>query len=519
MQSSPGGGKTSLLRLFTPESLTSLYRTRSNEDNRELYNRLNALGVFSPSGPEVLGVLLSCARNYAKLEDLDLSEGRKERYFYTLLNVRLMIAALRATLTLKGLRYPDGLDRLTIANPHDEDLPAAFPVPGGGYAANEWARTVERRVYQAMDSLEKEPQDAEGYDALYAAGLLTPDCILFDGARAASQVVVMLDDVQQLSSRQRKSLFASFAAFKFPITVWVAERLEALQPDEIFPTGTTSGREFHSVVNLELELRGKRFESTLSSIADRRSRLSDEVDIDSFSSCLAHVQESDGDLDPFFRKATELVRDKVLNKVQNNIRYSELVTMAERLDMTPRQAAITWQVVDILVSRDLRNRQGRLIESPISEEEFEEQAEANIRNAAELFVCQLLGIPYYYGMERLSYLSSSNIEQFLSIAGDLFEEILSQYLLGNRLPLSPASSPLGKSLLGERLMPLVVETGRAEESWSAFGLRRCGLLLPFPLTCRAKTRSRSIKFPKIMCRARQPPHGTDLVQPSEQELP
>jgi hypothetical protein len=68
---------------------------------------------------------------------------------------------------------------------------------------------------------------------------------------------------------------------------------------------------------------------------------------------------------------------------------------------------------------------------------IEAQTRSNVRDAAELFLSRETGLPYYYGRERLSLLSSSNIDQFVEMSGDLFEEILSASLLrrGDR-PLS-----------------------------------------------------------------------------------
>ena len=82
LQSAPGGGKTSLLRLFTPNCLVTLHAYRAQEDYKELYQRLKALDALDESGPKVLGVMLSCAQKYAALEDMLLDELRKERLFF-----------------------------------------------------------------------------------------------------------------------------------------------------------------------------------------------------------------------------------------------------------------------------------------------------------------------------------------------------------------------------------------------------------------------------------------------------
>ncbi len=46
-----------------------------------------------------------------------------------------------------------------------------------------------------------------------------------------------------------------------------------------------------------------------------------------------------------------------------------------------------------------------------------------------MFLSRECGIPYYFGRDRIAALSSSNIEQFVDLSGDLFEEIISASVL------------------------------------------------------------------------------------------
>ena len=58
---------------------------------------------------------------------------------------------------------------------------------------------------------------------------------------------------------------------------------------------------------------------------------------------------------------------------------------------------------------------------------------SSIREAAALFLAHEHSLPYYFGSQKLARLASHNIEQYLSISGDLFEEMLSAIML-NRTP-------------------------------------------------------------------------------------
>src|SRR5260370_16567394 len=114
-RSAPGAGKTSLLRLFTPTVLLNLHTFRRSDDLKELYQRMSEMGVVDETGPRLLGVFHSCARNYATLEDLEFEPARKERLLFGLLNARVILATLRSALILYSLDYPAALRRITVA--------------------------------------------------------------------------------------------------------------------------------------------------------------------------------------------------------------------------------------------------------------------------------------------------------------------------------------------------------------------------------------------------------------------
>src|SRR5580700_11294656 len=67
-RSPPGGGKTTLLRAFTPMALKAFWNARRSPDMSESHKTLLARGVLDEhEGPRLLGVLLSCASGYADL--------------------------------------------------------------------------------------------------------------------------------------------------------------------------------------------------------------------------------------------------------------------------------------------------------------------------------------------------------------------------------------------------------------------------------------------------------------------
>jgi hypothetical protein len=87
-RSPPGGGKTTLLRAFTPTALRAFWNARRVEEMNEAYQGLVARQILhEQDGPLVLGVLLSCASGYA-----DLPPGAtiaQEGLFRALLDCRM----------------------------------------------------------------------------------------------------------------------------------------------------------------------------------------------------------------------------------------------------------------------------------------------------------------------------------------------------------------------------------------------------------------------------------------------
>lgn len=110
--SAPGGGKTSLLRLFTPGPLLELHRHRDVADCKELFEKMSGLGVVGHDGPRLLGVFLSCDRGYVNLGDIGLDVVKQTRLLFALLDARIILATLRHALALKKVLTEEQYSRL-----------------------------------------------------------------------------------------------------------------------------------------------------------------------------------------------------------------------------------------------------------------------------------------------------------------------------------------------------------------------------------------------------------------------
>ncbi len=441
-RSAPGGGKTSIFRIFTPNSLRTLYASRGSDDYKELYNRLKNIDAISESGPHVLGIYLSCARVYANLEDLGFERGKKDRLFYSLLNARILLAALREALSLRNLNYPDDLSKLHISKPPEPNISNIFPMPCSGAELFEWASSIEKKVFDAIDSFSSTDDNTlVGHDDFYSLFILRPKCITLNENHIARHTLVMLDDIHELTSIQRQNLLKMLTSIRLPIGIWLAERLEALNPKELLSPGVILGREYNEIKLEEFWTKSnKRFETIVVNIANLRARSTPDFPISSFAGQLDN--SLDGiDLHDQYLEASQIISERVHKKVGSTKKYDDWLNAQEKLQSTPREGAIAWRALEILIERDKRKKQktfSDVFDQPVPEDELiEQEDDQSVKGAAELFLTHEFKFPYYFGISRLSKISSSNIEQFLAFAGDLFEEIISAEKIKELSILSP----------------------------------------------------------------------------------
>ncbi len=438
--SSPGGGKTSLFRLFEPRLLLLLNERRDLEEYKELYNRLKMLNVFSDEGPNILGLFLSFNQNYDLLEDLDLTTGQKIRFFLSLLNSRIIIAGLRGLSELFELSYPEDLSRLKFVNPKPSSVHPQIKLPCNGQYLYDWATENEMSILQIIDSfVPQQESKIEGNDTLFSLNLFQPNGIYINNKLFDKKVLLLLDDLEKLSLDQRKRLEKVLTESRQPINIWTAKRMEALSSAELFSTGTKLGREYGETINLENFWRKrslgkkKRFESWLREIADRRTRLakdSQRMQFNTFEACLTHTSDRRS-LEKKYSEAIEIISKRLREKLGKDKTFDLWIEKIENTRGGCKEKAVSWRALEILVER---RYQRRLFNEPIPSEEV--QLDAGIKSISEFLLSQEFHIPYYFGFSRLVQAASFNVEQFIHLAGDLFEEAISSVWLNRRYTLS-----------------------------------------------------------------------------------
>lgn len=468
IRSAAGGGKTSLIRMFTPASLIALCRRgRGDPKTKELYHRMKELEAIDDSGPRILGVLLTCGPGYSLLQDLGVDQARKTRLFFGLLNARITLAVLRGVLNLKGLPFPQGLDRLTVTS--SKGTPSLQPLtfPCTGHQLYRWAEQREATLCGSLDSLG--PLRAEtlpGDDALYSLSLMEPGNVIVDGNVVANRVLLMMDDIHKLTSLQRELLVSTVIDARSAVGVWIAERFEALSAQEMLSSGAEKGRDYGATIEIESFWRAKweKFEKLAMRVADRRITEASDTEIASFQGC---VQEAltGPTWERRFAEIANTVSSRVKAKHGAKERFREWIRLRDVADGSPQDRAIEWRKLEILIEREINKKQkGLFDEQPLGEEELGEKDDSSLANAAELFLAREFDLPYYYGAGRLARLASLNIQQFVGLGGEIFEESAAAEVLRRTLALPPERQHALMKEMARQLwddIPKKVRHGRA----------------------------------------------------------
>lgn len=438
-RSPPGGGKTTLLRVFTPAALRSFWHAKKSDAMADAYQRLVARGIIDDNdGPQTLGVLLSCASGYA-----DLPSGATfadEGLFRALLNCRIVLRTLRSLATLFGVTPPDTLSGMRIE--YDEACRDLKMIPLLDNVADliAWAEQTERSVYAHLDAIAA-PTGRALPSHVRLEGLLWLQGVQFlkDGKPVALRRLLMIDDLHKLRRQQRRLLTEEMTELRLSMPVWLAERSIALG-EQLLSPGARSGRDLHAVDLVEeiwASGKGHQFLAYAQNILDRRMDRQTTIPSGSFTQHLRSDFEPN-EIQEQIDKGISLFLSET-SQFKNNPQYAEWLErgrlLSEKRDLESLRELFKTQ---ILIARQERKRQMTLELAPLPVTELEARDSGKEDNAADIFMHEALKIPYYFGIERLCVLATNNVEELLNLAATLYEGLKAKQVLRREAVLSPA---------------------------------------------------------------------------------
>jgi len=453
INSSPGAGKSSLLRIFSPDILLELHNTgRANPEYKEIFSKLNKLDIISNNGPELLGIGISCSGNLKSIKDCAFKPQLEEKILFTLLTSRLILSMLHGVMILKNLSSTEELRKLKIKNPNSKIF-SSEKIPDNGCDLFLWANNIEKNACEIIDSLDSISDiSIKIPDISNAIFLLKAENLLYDGDPLAKKTLIMFDDFHELPLEQRTLIKKFLYSVKFPISFWIAQRFEGINPKEFLSTnisaGAMEGREYDNVF-LESEWKKQykgynvgAYENVLNNIANKRVNISNYKEIPSFRDCLKDSL-NDKKWENKYEKIVSEISQKITKKVGSSKKYTQWITEIEKINNSKEsfpQKAIEWRSLEILISRAEKKGQLTLENEFIEEQQPQVKKDVEIlKGYAQLFLSKEYDLPYYFGFSKLSEISFSNFEQFLAFSADLFEEAISSHTIKkNSYLLSPS---------------------------------------------------------------------------------
>ena len=281
-----------------------------------------------------------------------------------------------------------------------------------------------------------------GHADLYSLRVLSDSRVEVAGRELPFRPLLLFDDGHELAPNQRSTLLSSLTDRRLHIARWYAERFQALSPHELI--GQTEGRDY---VLLELEAaarssgrrfgKGRRFERLLCDVADLRAgrTLGRMSDADTPFTEVLKVDAADrlGEAGPHI---LETLQTRVSQLANGEARFESLLEGASR--HKGYAGAVRWREVEIIIQRQRSKPIQELFDLPLEEERSERDLTGSVREAAELLLSREFDLPYYAGPDAIAKLGSQNIDQFLALCGDLFEEMLASTTLA-RSPYLSAS--------------------------------------------------------------------------------
>lgn len=418
LRSAPGGGKTTMLRLLTPRPLDLTSRLVDNPQVKATYDALRKIEAIGEQGSSLLGTMVAFTTEYRDLAAFD----RGNSLFRALLDSRIVIATLRAVLERSQRPYPDDLERIEIEWAAESG--ATIPAKANGRRLFEWASEIERGFYDRMDELGEPEAQSVGHPRLDSLKWFARCRISDGGKEVVSKRVLLLDELQTLAPAQRQSLTEFVMNARENCGIWIAERLEALTHNDLLSEGALQGRDYENVIQLERQWAGgpraKSYSKFVENIASLRAAKAEGFENRDFLSLIGEMDDPDI-WDPKFEEACATMERRLVSAT-GSARYEAWFDRAREMPGTSIDRAIRWRSAEILIERDKNRSQASFDFETLSTNDYDKK-EGVVVKAAEHFLRSEFKAPIYFGKEMISAVSSSNVDQYLEVAGALFEEI------------------------------------------------------------------------------------------------
>ena len=473
LRGTPGSGKTTLARLFEFPTFHTLVQNKNFEGHKDISAALVSCEAMQEELPQLLGFRLPLETGYRDFWEFGYSEDLK---------TNLMIAMLQARAVLGWFRHLAAAG-IEAGNVTIITRPEASGVVGtiggtGGEGVRTKARTVEHAIYQVMNALVA-PQESqlpgEAVDAYRPFDIIDRIAIRYppsSGLPITLRPLAIFDDAHVLHPAQFRALEKFLLRRELRVARWMIARFDILLPQEALAAvseeaaaparfaGISADREAEVILlqstrdRLAHRIRFRKMSKDMAGRYLRRMPLLNERGLVNLGNLLGNTEVSVGS------SALEVIRRKV-NATQRRLKISPADCQRFTAQISEFSKADSEEValymLKIMMHRFDKRRSRRspgLFDSDGDQSDAEIQVAANdsVYAAALFHLFHEHARPYYYGIDSLCDTSSENAEQFLQLAAELVEAVVTQLARGKSVVLRPAQQHSLLRRRGERIM-------------------------------------------------------------------
>lgn len=414
IQAVPGCGKTSLLRLFSPKVLRTIVRYKNGDSKGDIYKKLKNMKVFNGNKINKCAVYLLMNRDYVSIESEDKDEMG---IFLALLNARILLAVLKAIIELKDIEINSLVD-IKFCPPASVqvDFPY-FSYPCNGLDLYNWAADIENRICDSLEDVSSNIEKIPRHSHLFMLKLLNAKYFTYRDSQLCEEFIFQFDDVHKLLHNQREALIDETVEARSSVSVWISERLEALNMEQLHGHANSEERDYQIFTPVS----GGAFAKIAKDIADKRS------DLSRYQINLKAGLAEDLNID-FDNKYRKVIDKSLLELKESNGIFQEWIEKIESNDsLKEKDKAISFYSVCLFYQRIKKN--GSLPLFPYPAEEYHKYILDSYRDLSEVLICVKESIPQFYGFDKVVELASNNIEQFIAYASVLYEKLIAKAII------------------------------------------------------------------------------------------
>jgi len=472
IRGTPGSGKTTLARLFEYPTFHTLSQNKNFEGHKDISAALESCGALKDSYPQVIGYRLPLETDYRDFWEFGYSDELKTSLMTALLQARAVLGWFRH-LRNAGI---DENEVTVICRPEASEF---IDTIGGssGHSVRQKAARVETAIYQVMNALVAPSENAlpdeavapyRPFDIVERFRFPSPSNkqILCE-----HQPLAIFDDAHLLHPNQFRALEKFLVRRELRVARWMIARFDVLLPQEALGTITEDAKDAakYPGISADRETEVILLQSTGSRRADRtrfRSMAKDmayrylrRMPVLSERGLLNMSNLLSDNPAPMTQQTIKAIRKSVDSSQKKLvIRDEDMSRLQEQVDKVKSHESeeVRLQMLMIMLHRfaNRRKRSAPTLFDMSDDSESEKVVAANSAvYAAALFqLFHEYDRPYYFGMDDLCDASSENAEQFLQLAAELVEEIVTQIARGKGAMLSPEKQTELLRLRGRKIM-------------------------------------------------------------------